>query len=308
MDNRMDQTLFVEEKRLRANYEDILAKEEVFQRQKSKELWLSDGDRNSKFFHNSTKQRSSVNRITKIRLSGGHYTEDPNLIIVHAFKYFENILNNQEGSNVSSRDTILANIPKIITDVQSKSLGASFTKEEVEVALRQMNLDKAPGSDDFPTAFFQKCWHFIGDDVMRALEGAKNSGKVLKEINNTFITLIPKKKKVDNFDNLRPIYLCNTIYKLLSKTIANRLQKLLPLLISEDQMGFVPGRSIFYGIIIAQEAILSIQQNKESSMLIKLYIKKAYDKVDQHFLCKCMEAFGFSKSWINLIYECISSP
>lgn len=120
--------------------------------------------------------------------------------------------------------------------------------------------------------------------------------------------MIPKKDKAESYEDFRPIALCNTLYKLLTKTIANRLHNLLPLLISEEQTGFVLGRTIYDGIIIAQEAIHLVQTNKEPSMLIKLDIKKAYDKVDWHFLCKCLEAFGFAKQWINLIYDCISTP
>ncbi|XP_059064717.1 uncharacterized protein LOC131856805 [Cryptomeria japonica] len=135
MENEMDQALFLEEKWLLANYEDILAKEKVFWHQKSREFWLSDGDRNTKFFHNSTKQRRTVNRITKIKTSEGKTIEDPNLITSKVVKYFENILNNWEGSNLSFRDDILANIPKIVTEAQNKNLGARFTKEKVKIAL-----------------------------------------------------------------------------------------------------------------------------------------------------------------------------
>ena len=65
---------------------------------------------------------------------------------------------------------------------------------------------------------------------------------------------------------------------------------------------------ILCGIIVAQESIHSVQNNKTPNMLIKLDIKKAYDRVDWRFLCKCLEAYGFSKQWIDLIFECISTP
>lgn len=180
--------------------------------------------------------------------------------------------------------------------------------EEVKSPLMKMNPDKAPGPNDFPTSFFQKCWGYMGPEIKEALEGVRNLGKILKEINNTFLVLIPKKEKSDNFNDYRPIALCNTLYKLLTKTLAARLHKLLPLIISEEQTGFVADRSIYDGVIIAQEAIHLVQLNNAPSMLVKLDISKAHDKVDWHFLCKCLEAFGFSKSWINLIFECISTP
>lgn len=91
-------------------------------------------------------------------------------------------------------------------------------------------------------------------------------------------------------------------FKLFSKTLANRLHKLLPLLISEEQKSFVPKRSIYNGVIIAQEAIHSIQKNGNPSMLLKLDIRKAYDKVNWRFLCRCLEDFGFPATWIKLIF------
>lgn len=107
-----------------------------------------------------------------------------------------------------------------------------------------MNLEKSPGLDGFPTGFFQKCWSFIRKEVTGALEGMRNSGNILREINNTFLALIPKKEEPNYFDEFILIALCNTIYKIFTKTLANWLHKLLPLLISEEQMGFVPRRLI----------------------------------------------------------------
>lgn len=214
-------------------------------------MWLSEGDKNTKIFHSSTRQRRIVNRITKIKSSEGTIIEDRNQIATDAVKYYERILNNWEGSNLGSKNDIIANILKIIIDEQNKSLGARFSKAEVEIALMKMNSDMAPSADGFPTAFFQKCWYFISDEVTEALEGVINLGNMLKEINNTFFTLIPKKDKVENFDDFRPIALCNIIFKLLTKTLANRLKKFPPIIISEEQIGFVSRRSIYDGVIIA---------------------------------------------------------
>lgn len=70
------------------------------------------------------------------------------------------------------------------------------------------------------------------------MEGVIIYGNLLKEVNNTFLTLIPKKEKDENFDDFRPISLCNALYKILTKTLANRIQKLLPKLISEEKTSF----------------------------------------------------------------------
>lgn len=96
-------------------------------------------------------------------------------------------------------------------------------------------------------------------------------------------------------------------YKLLSKVMVNRFKNLFPTIISEEQTGFVSNRSILDGIVIVQEAIHSIQAQHQPNMMIKLDIKKAYDKEDCYFLYNCMRAFGFNKQWINWILFCISN-
>ena len=67
------------------------------------------------------------------------------------------------------------------------------------------------------------------------------------------------------------------------------------------------GRSILDDIIIIQETIHSAHKNKEACMFMKVDIHKEYDMVDWHFLCKTLEAFGFSCQWINLIFKCFST-
>lgn len=103
-------------------------------------------------------------------------------------------------------------------------------REEVDKALNQMEPLKAPGPDGLPPLFFQNFWPCIREEVSQAL----NSGSIPSSINHTFITLIPKVKSPSKVTEFRPIALCNTIYKLVSKVIANKFKRVLPIIISES--------------------------------------------------------------------------
>ena len=128
----------------------------------------------------------------------------------------------------------------VIEDINS-NLARVFTRQEVDYAIKQMGPLTASGPDDMPPLFYQKFWDSIVNDVSFAVLSCLNSGTILKSINHTYITLIPKipiPKKVTDF---RPISLYNVIYKIISKVLTNRLKTILPHIIFETQSAFVPG-------------------------------------------------------------------
>jgi hypothetical protein len=93
--------------------------------------------------------------------------------------------------------------------------------EEVERMIMEMKKGKALGPDGFTTDFFQKCWKIIGKDIWEVVEESRSSRSILKAFNATFIALIPKEKEANTTEKFRPIALCNVIYKIVSKLIAN---------------------------------------------------------------------------------------
>lgn len=133
------------------------------------------------------------------------------------------------------------------------------------------------------------------------VEESSSKGFILKEFNCTLVALIPKKDKLVGFEEFRPISLCNTIYKIISKVAANRLKLILDKLISCEQSGFTPGRNIVDGVIVAHEAIQMAMKRRPRRMILKLDIQKTYDRVDRSFLLVVLAKFGFSKSWIKWI-------
>ena len=162
----------------------------------------------------------------------------------------------------------------------------------------------------FPQFFYQSYWHLIGEDVIVAVLASLNSGKILKAINHTYVTLIPKVKNPEVVTEFRPISLCNVIYKIISKVLANRLKTILPQIVSESQSAFVPGRLITDNILVAFETLHHMQHQKRGktgSMALKLDMSKAYDRVEWLYLKSVMERMGFYSKWVSIIMECIST-
>ena len=107
-------------------------------------------------------------------------------------------------------------------------LTKEFTKEEVEEALKQMHPTKAPGPDGMSAIFFQKYWNIGGNDVICMILNVLNSNMSMAKINRTNITLIPKTKNPTKMTEFRPISLCNVVYKIISKVLANPLKTVFP--------------------------------------------------------------------------------
>ena len=84
------------------------------------------------------------------------------------------------------------------------------------------------------------------------------SQKVPDYLNQTLIALIPKQLGSETVNQFRPISLCNTVYKIVSKIVIKRIRPLLPKLISPMQAAFLQGRRGTDNVIIAQELIYSL--------------------------------------------------
>ena len=123
--------------------------------------------------------------------------------------------------------------------------------------------------------------------------------------------LIPKVKKVKKMSNFRPISLCNVIYKIISKVLANRLKSILPQIISPTQSVFVRGRLITDNVLVAYETLHAMhirKKGKKGALALKLDVNKAYDKVELGFLKGMMIKLGFLEVWVDRDMSCVSTP
>nr|XP_009768841.1 PREDICTED: uncharacterized protein LOC104219801 [Nicotiana sylvestris] len=236
----------------------------------------------------------------------GNWIEEDHLIAEEAVKFYKDQFTE---SAVPNDFDILNHVPSLVDSDQHERLMALPSNEEVKRAIMGLNEDSAGGPDGFTGAFYQTCWEIIEEDVVRMVKAFFCGQQLPKSVMHTNMVLLPKKKEVTTFADMRPISLSNFVNKIFSRVIHEILVELLPNIISEEQAGFVKGRSIVENILLIQEIIKDIRLRTKAgpNVVIKLYMTKAYDRLSWLFLTKILRKMGFPKALIGLIFDLIGN-
>ena len=270
--------------------------EEIFWRQKSREIWLKEGDRNTGFFHKMANSHRKRNNIDRIRIGDRwlNGTKEVKTGIVNAFK---ELLSDPGAWRASPEGLKFSRL----NDMEALRLEVPFMEEEVHVALADLNGNKAPRPDDFTAAFWQFSWDVVKSDIMGLFRDFHEHGSFFKSLNSTFMVLIPKRGRVEDLKDFRPISLIGSIYKLIAKVLSNRLKNVMNKLVNSAHNAFVEGRQILDASLIANEVIDSMLKKKGKGVLCKLDIEKAYDKINWNFLTAVLIKMGFKEKWLGWI-------
>jgi len=281
--------------------------EENYWKIKSRNLWLQEGDKNTKFFHKQAEIRKHFKTVSKIDYLGNQLSSFEEIKLA-AHDHFKEIYTETSLEMDFSRSDILKNIPQLVSEQSNRKLLRPITLEEVKSVVESMNPDKAPGPDGFTARFLTSCWSIIHPDLFRMVKKSFSCRKLGGGTNSSFLALIPKEKGASSFSRYRPISLCNIGYKVITKILASRMKDVLPLIIPENQGGFIKGRQISDNILLVQEAIHSSVKSKEKGMAIKLDLSNAFDRVRHDFLFQVMLKLGFAPELLSWIKACISKP
>ena len=285
-----------EREKAREEFKKWVDLEEVSWRQKSRETWLKEGDRNTRFFHRIANSHRRRNSIRSISINGRRCVKKPEIKegLVGAFQSLLTASSNWCPPFPGLRF-------KVIGADQVPKLEEMFTEEEILAAISGLNGDKAPGPDGFPLAFWSFSWDFVKDEVLGFFREFFDHNQFVKSLNGTFLVLVPKGRTVEDLKDLRPISLVGSLYKILSKVLANRIKRVMRLIISQSQNAFVEGRQILDAVLIANEEVDFLLRRKEKGILCKLDIEKTYDHIRWDFLLQIMERMGFGSKWISWI-------
>ncbi|XP_075101661.1 uncharacterized protein LOC142177098 [Nicotiana tabacum] len=178
----------------------------------------------------------------------------------------------------------------------------SVTREEVLQALKELPNDKAPGIDGYPAEFFKEYWGIVGEDIINAILQFFENGKLLKEVNCTTITLVPKVANPTYVKDYKHIAYCSTIYKLIANVLTGRLKRVVDYLVGPTQSAFIEGRNILDNVIVAHELVKGYSHKGVSPRcMVKVDIRKAYDSVNWGFLKMLLLEYGIPLKVVELI-------
>ena len=226
--------------------------------------------------------------------------------------FYEKLYTENVNTKDIDIDTCLQqyNVPKL-TDEEAERLEGLIKYEEATKSLKNMRNNTSPGSDGFSVEFMKMFWNKIGYYVVRSLNYGFDTGELSTTQKEGIITCIPKDNKPKQFlKNWRPITLLNTVYKIGSSSIANRLKSVLDKLISKEQTGFMTGRYIGENTRLIYDILQFTEEKDIPGLLLFIDFEKAFDSVSWKFMEKVLKFFKFGSSlrnWIKVLYNNIKS-
>ncbi|GLT73742.1 hypothetical protein SLA2020_455790 [Shorea laevis] len=305
---RNSDATYHEEQQIIQDMEEWLEREETMWKQRSCEIWLQEGDRNTKFFHRRASRRRDRNKVERQQDENGEWKSEQSELQTITINYFNNLFSSSHPSNI---ELVTGCLKPCVLNKDNAFLLQEFTELEISKVLFQMHPSKALGPDDLSPMFFQHFWSTIKDDVIKPCLQYLNHGIAFpRSLNLTHIVLIPKNNDPKMMKDFRPISLCNVIYRVIAKVLANRLKLILPNVISQEQSAFLPNRLITDNFLIAYKVLHYMRarrHRKRGWQVVKLDMSKAFDRVEWPYLEAVMKSLGFAERWVSLIMGCVTS-
>lgn len=176
---------------LASNLNSLMSQDHEYWKQRSRVLWLSEGDRNTKFFHTKASTRRRSNLLKGLFDRHGVW-QDSEVGIENVVTSYFSYMFSAGTYDLDHMSTVVDLIPTCVTEAMNSDLCAPYSGEEIKCALFQMHPNTAPGPDGMPPLFYQCYWDTLGSDIILAVQNFLHTGQLLKEINYTHICLIPK--------------------------------------------------------------------------------------------------------------------
>ena len=277
---------------------------------RSRAKFIQEYEKPSKYFLSLEKANNKLNHIRALINNGTRYTNINDILELQK-SYFSRIY----GKTIETTDESNTEIDRYLKSIEIPTLSEhsrsiceqNITLKEIKIAVDNLSSNKSPGPDGIPIEFYKTFWPEIGELVFQSFINGFDKGELIDSQKQGIITLIPKKgKDLTDLKSWRPLSLLNTDYKIIAKTLGNRLRTVLTELISPDQVGYMQNRFCGENIRLIADTIDYCNHYKESCCIFLADFEKAFDTVKWPFLRKIMKYYGFGEhfqKWVSVLYK-----
>ena len=198
-----------------------------------------------------------------------------------------------------------AGLPRVPPDLVESCEGPLSVREAQE-AISSMKNSKSPGSDGLGAEFYKKFFYLFGEKYVAVINLCFFNGRLTESQRLSLITLLCKNKELHYLPiNWRPISLMNVDAKIVSKSMCNRLKKVLPYIISIDQTCSIEGRSISDNVHLLRNIFDYVEDKNVGCAWLNFDQFKAFDRIEHVWLMRVLNAFGFGPDfiqWVGVLY------
>ena len=233
---------------------------------------------------------------------GGQWSEQPSIVRIEKKKLFDSRFKAMKDFGVRLDKVDF----KSLSNEGNLCLIKSFSEEEIRDAVWLCDGSKSPGPDGFNLNFVKESLEVFKDVIVEAMVLFHDYGCIPKGCNASFVALVPKVRDPVNLEQYRPISLVGVMYKVISKVLAERIKKVLPV-IDGCQSAFLKDRGILDSVLTANEVLEDLRRRRMSELCLNVDFEKAYDSVRWDFLYDMLHRLGFHSKWIMWIKGCLAS-
>ena len=296
-----------EYKTIKGDLEDIYNEQARGCHIRSKAKLVEESEKNLNYFAKLEIKNSKTKYIKTLITEGQEkVVTDPGEILEAQKDFYKQLYSEPRGIQLDADIFKEIKIPQL-EEIEKKLCDEEITMEEVAKSLKELPNNKTPGTDGLTTDFYKFFWPKIKQIVYDSIIFAFKSSKLSIEQRRGILSIIPKKSKDLRYLKFwRPLTLLNTDYKIITKLLAIRLQKVLPSIINMDQSGYLKGRYIGDNIRTIFDTMQYTMNNQIPGMMVLLDFEKAFDSISWPFLQEALKAFNFGlafRKWVQILYS-----
>ena len=271
---------------------------------RSKAKYTLEGEKGTKYFFSLEKRKYYTKNMRALYDKTGRIVTGQKSILSELNRFYKELYtaNKEVVFNLHPTDS-----ERILSQAESKSLEHNITIEEIQKVLYQMPNNKCPGIDGLTKEFYVTFFEQLGPILLSTYNHAFKVQIMNPTARKGLISLLPKKgKNLLEPKSWHALTMLCIDFKILSKTMAERLKQVLPLIISKDQCGFMKGKQISECLRKNYENIHYTKRNKIPALIMSIDFYKCFDLIEYSAIEGSLKYFNFGKNfirWVMLFFK-----